>query len=52
MKNYNQLCEHEETFREAVGPHMGLYCKICGRWIKWLNKTELKLLKYLEKSED
>lgn len=21
-------------------PHVGLYCKCCGKWIKWLSKKE------------
>lgn len=22
------------------GPHVGVYCSFCGKWIKWLDKKE------------
>lgn len=25
------------------GPHIGLYCKKCGAWIKWIKKNEGKV---------
>ena len=28
---------------KGVGPHVGAYCKNCGRWLKWLNKEEREL---------
>ena len=27
------------------GSQIGLYCKNCGRWIKWVGKTELRAVK-------
>lgn len=23
------------ALQKRVGPHLGLYCPICGRWLKW-----------------
>ena len=37
-------CGNDELFftkKSAI--HTGLYCKKCGRWIKWLNKNEVRL---------
>lgn len=31
-----------------VGPHVGAYCSFCGKWIKWLDKTERQ--KYTDSS--
>lgn len=28
---------------KKVGPHTGAYCSFCGKWIKWLNKTEASI---------
>ena len=30
-------------FTETKGSNIGLYCKECGKWIKWLNKDEDRL---------
>ncbi len=35
-------CGSENFFIEKNGNNMGLYCKKCEKWIKWLNKNELK----------
>ena len=30
-------------FTETKGNSIGLYCKECGKWIKWLDKNEARL---------
>lgn len=25
---------------KIVGPHLGIYCPYCGRWIKWQKQTK------------
>jgi hypothetical protein len=31
--------EHNELKKLSTGPHSeGLYCKDCGRWLKWMPK--------------
>ena len=37
-------CGNEEDFViSRKGPHLGLYCKKCGKWIKWIKKNEGKV---------
>lgn len=36
-------CNSTNLFTRKNGDHTGLYCKDCGRWIKWLNKEEARL---------
>lgn len=37
-------CGNEEDFViSRKGPHIGLYCKKCGKWIKWIKKSEGKV---------
>ncbi len=33
--------ENEEYSYVRRGPHIGLYCGSCGRWIKWAPKREV-----------
>ena len=35
-----KYCLTTETVLKEKGPHIGAYCANCGRWLKWLNKTE------------
>lgn len=43
-------CESHNKFKvREVGAHCGLYCKICGRWQKWLSKEERE--KYEDQKE-
>lgn len=35
-------CSSTNLFTRKIGPQTGLYCKDCGRWIKWLNKDEAR----------
>jgi tRNA(Ile2) C34 agmatinyltransferase TiaS len=51
MKEYScPKCGSNDVFMEPKGNATGLYCGDCGRWIKWLPKNEILLVKrYLEK---
>lgn len=44
-------CEYCGDLKQAPimrrkGPHLGIYCPKCKRWVKWANKAEAK--QYLE----
>ena len=46
MKEYACLkCGSIDVFIEYGKPHNGLYCGDCGKWIKWLDKDEIRLVK-------
>lgn len=36
-------CNGTNLFTKKKDTQTGLYCKDCGRWIKWLNKEEARL---------
>lgn len=36
-------CNSTNLFTKKKETQTGLYCKECGRWIKWLNKEEVRL---------
>lgn len=38
-------CESADVFMEENGIHVGLYCSNCGKWIKWLTKNEIRIIK-------
>lgn len=33
-------CGSTDTIVKSNGPHKGLYCANCGKWLKWLSKKE------------
>lgn len=37
-----KYCGCEEYYCKKVGPHIGAYCKECGKWIKWLPQHKYK----------
>lgn len=43
MKIFECKCGSTDVFTEQSGNNTGLYCGDCGKWIKWLNKDELRL---------
>lgn len=46
MKNYVcEKCGSLELFIKENGNQTGLYCSECGKWIKWLPKSEVELAK-------
>jgi DNA-directed RNA polymerase subunit RPC12/RpoP len=36
-------CNSTNLFTQKKDTQTGLYCKDCGRWIKWLNKEEARV---------
>lgn len=51
MKNYAcEKCGSMDLFVKKNGEHQtGLYCSDCGKWIKWISKSELPLVeKFIE----
>lgn len=36
-------CGSDRMFVKSSGNHIGLYCKECGKWIKWLSKDESRV---------
>lgn len=39
-------CGSIDFFTEQKGSSTGLYCSICGKWQKWLNKNELRAFEH------
>ncbi len=33
-------CGGRDVYVRQMEPHVGAYCAGCGRWIKWINKSE------------
>lgn len=49
MKIYRcPKCNSSDVFTETSGNQIGLYCGDCGKWIKWINKDEVRLIKRQE----
>lgn len=48
MKIADNKCKrgNNDMFIKDNGNQAGLYCKNCGKWIKWLNKNERNLARY------
>ena len=38
-------CKSDDFFFLEAGPHIGIYCKTCGRFLKWADKNEKNLIK-------
>jgi uncharacterized Zn finger protein (UPF0148 family) len=54
MKNYVcNKCGSMDLFIKQNGEHQtGLYCSDCGKWIKWVSKSELALVeKFIEEQK-
>ena len=39
-------CGSFDMFTETKGNNVGLYCSMCGKWQKWLNKDEVRLFEH------
>jgi uncharacterized Zn finger protein len=37
-------CLQDDAVVRTKGPHLGAYCKFCGKWLKWLSKAEKDLI--------
>lgn len=38
-----KYCGSENMFTKESGPHIGLYCKTCGKYQKWINRGQIIL---------
>lgn len=45
-QNCCKKCGSVSLYTEKKGNSIGLYCKDCGAWIKWLGKDELKAFEH------
>lgn len=46
MKNFGcPKCGSIDIFLKESGSQTGLYCGDCGKWIKWVSKNEIPLVK-------
>lgn len=43
---YKCKCGCTDMFVQSKGNNIGLYCKSCGKWQKWLNKDEFRAFEY------
>lgn len=37
-------CGSENFFMEKKGTQTGMYCSVCGKWQKWMTKSEIRTL--------
>ena len=37
-------CCNADVFAIKKGNQVGIYCSSCGKWIKWANKNERRLI--------
>lgn len=45
IKEYKCKCGNDDFFIiKEKGHHTGIYCKWCGKWLKWANKDECNLI--------
>lgn len=52
MSNYKCKCGCTDMFVKNNGNQIGLYCKSCGKWQKWLNKNEFRAFENNKSQED
>ena len=50
-QNCCKKCGSTSLHTEVKGNNTGLYCDVCGAWIKWLGKDELRAFEYSQKSQ-
>ena len=49
MKEYVCKCGSKRIFTRDNGTQTGIYCKECGKWIKWASKKEIPFIEeYIE----
>lgn len=49
--NYKCKCGCTDMFVKLNGNNIGLYCKSCGKWQKWLNKNEFRAFEHNKSHE-
>lgn len=42
-------CGSLDFFMKKQGNNTGLYCSMCGKWQKWMNKDEIRVFEYNHK---
>lgn len=52
MKYICGKCGNNTMFTQAKGGNTGLYCRNCGKWIKWLAKDELRAFEHNEENKN
>lgn len=54
MKNYGcPHCGSTDVFLKEKGAQTGLYCGDCGKWIKWVSKSEKVLVeRWIEENKE
>lgn len=46
IKDYKCSCGSKQfNFYPKTGTRIGIYCSVCGKWLKWANKNEKNLIK-------
>lgn len=43
---YKCKCGCTDMFVQSKGNNIGLYCKSCGKWQKWLSKDEFRVFEH------
>lgn len=49
---YKCKCGCTDMFVQSKGNNIGLYCKSCGKWQKWLNKNEFRVFEHEQKEKE
>ena len=52
IKDYKCKCGHDSFFFLSKGNAVGIYCKKCGKWLKWADKNERNLQALGEVTDD
>lgn len=45
IKNYVCKCGNNTFFMKIKGTAVGIYCKSCGKWLKWASHDERNLMR-------
>ena len=52
MKEYVCKCGSKRIFTRDNGSQTGVYCKECGKWIKWVSKKEIPFVEEYIKEQN
>lgn len=52
MKEYVCKCGSKRIFIKDNGTQTGMYCKECGKWIKWIGKKEIPFIEEYIKEQN
>lgn len=45
LSNKKCKCGNNKFFFRYKGKHIGAYCSMCGRWLKWCDEDERNIAK-------